>query len=566
MLIAIEYVFIVITCLLIGLVVFGRINQRLYPFILYGIAAGMVLMTTLAGPHLVGSDVHLDYYYTRLYLGDNVWPPLRGTSQETAIGNTILAPLLIKLFHMPSEWIFKLVFPLLFSTTPVILYYVYRQWLNEKDSFLSSIVFIIVPTFFMEIPGIPREMIAEVLLAATLFIIIASNMKLRYRIPSSILCGVLTTMTHYTIGIFLIILLFVGLVAKLCLKVKLRIPTWSLAFILLIISIFSIIYIGTAANGAVLYKISVIYNGFAPQGLMLNIERPPENPNAPSPCKPTFIPFQTQSTSGLNTSERFDLDRNEDLMDVALGFDFFRVPLSGKIFRILQWLLGIGVLVGMIRWRQNKQFWVFAAGALLLLALCVLIPGFSASLNASRFYHLSLFILAPITVVGGLFLLQNRQLFVLCLIIPYFLFSSGFIFEITKQTDISYINIPYNIGLSDRRIDLGATITDNDLAVVKWMADSQIPFPVYSDIFGAFIIGEDIGQRYYINQGFPKYPQELINPPYYVFIRERNVWDNCLVIRGATGCRKYRPFDEYKVDINKGIIYQVGDARVLEVR
>ena len=70
--------FILAVCLAVVVVIFGNFNKRVYPFLLYGIAAGMVLMFSLAGPYLTGSDIHLEYCYANLRAGVDVVPPWIG--------------------------------------------------------------------------------------------------------------------------------------------------------------------------------------------------------------------------------------------------------------------------------------------------------------------------------------------------------------------------------------------------------------------------------------------------------------------------------------------------------
>ena len=134
--------FILLVCIGVTLVCLDKVGRRIYPYLLYVIAAGMVLMTTLAGPYLQGLDIHLEYYYARLYAGESVLPPIVGIPQGTSIVNNIIAPLL----PIPLLWVYKVVFPLLFAAVPVILYYVFQRWLAPTQAFLASFLFIAFPT------------------------------------------------------------------------------------------------------------------------------------------------------------------------------------------------------------------------------------------------------------------------------------------------------------------------------------------------------------------------------------------------------------------------------------
>ena len=255
----------------------------------------------------------------------------------------------------------------------------------------------------------------------------------------------------------------------------------------------------------------------------------------------------------------------ESTMQVAMGVDFLKVDFLGKMFRILQWIVGIFLVVGLVRMRKIKEYWVFTSGAVFIIMVCLLPVGFSGILNITRFFHLTLFMFAPAFVVGGSYLLRTPKVLALALLIPYFLFTSGFIFEVAKYDKVESHNLPYNIALSNHRLDLGATFTENDIKVRDWAVDNEIGFPLYTDFFGSSFVGERVGYRWDLLSCFPKYPQEIVAPPYYVFIRERNVWDGGLSIWKGIGCRKLYPFSDYYVDINKNIIYQAGEARIIYV-
>jgi len=553
------YASIIAICLVVTLVAFGKIGEGYFPYLLYCIGLGMVFMFTLAGPHLQGPDVHLQYYFAQLYSGGEVWPPIRPTTPEAGIGATIIAPYLLKIFQIPLLYTFKVVYPILFAFVPVVLYSIFIRWINGREAFLASFLFIAFPSFLIEMPGIPEGMVAELLLILTIFLIIASNLRLKYKIPPIIICGLLTSFIHYSVGVILIILLIIGFFIQL--RIKGRMPTWAFGSCLIIILIGSSLFFATTVEGALARQLSLLYNSFVPEQIEVKLKEIPEFTEVPRPkefVKPTPIP-EKEAPKLPPLPERY-----EPLMQTALGLDFLEVPTSGQFFRVLQWILVLLIPIGLVRLRRNKEYWIFTIGTIILIGLC-LIPEFSSILNATRFFHFSLIMLAPASIIGGILIFRKPQIFTLCILIPYFLFTSGFIFEVTKQEDISRINIPYNIALSDHRVDLGATITENDLEVADWIVEDAA-FPLYSDLHASCLIGEKIGSRAEISDTFHRYENLMLPPPYYVFIRERNVWDGKVNVWSGIGCREFFPIEKYGININENIIYQVGGARVLEVK
>jgi len=556
------YAMIAMISLWVAFVAFREGGEGYYPYLLYYTGLALVLQMTLAGPVLIGPDVHLEYYWAQYFSGGDVWEPTKYYAPAAGMGATVIAPLIQRAFHIPIIWTFKVVYPIFFAFVPVLLYYLFSRWVTRKVAFLSCILFIFFPGFLLEMPGIPEGMLAELFLVLTLFLMIMGPFRMRYRIPLIITCGLLASFIHYSMGVILIIYLTVGATVNLFLRVESR-RVVGLCCVAILVG--SSVYFLATASGAVAVKLSSIYNGWAPEGLEINLEQPTLlteswlSTEPKGPVQPTN-PIQTDPEPAPPWSERY-----EDLMKTSLGFDFLEVGTLDKVFRILQWGIGLCIPIGLVLLRRNREYWLFASGAVLMLGLC-LYPGWSPILNASRFAHLALLLLAPACLVGGLHVLRRPQVFVACLLVPYFLFTSGFVFEVARYDSIGSITIPYATSLSDHRIDLGATITENDMEVMDWIADERTTFPLYADVVGANLIGERIGYRPKELYAFHKYPNLTMDPPYFVFLRERNIRDGTVVIWAGIGQRLHFPFERYDINIDENVVYQTGNARVLEVK
>jgi len=551
----IGYTFIILICVEVTLVVLGRVRPRLFPYLLYGTAAGMVLMTSLAGPYLVGFDIHLEYYFAQLHAGKDVMPPIVHIPQGTSIANNLIAPML----PIPLMWVYKLVYPLLFAVVPVILYFVYKKWLTPIQSFLASFLFIAFPAFAMELPTIARQMTAEVVLAILLYLLVTSNWRLRYKVPLIATCGALLPFFHYSIGLVAPILLGTSLVLASILKTGAR-KLIRVGFVTVVVA--SAIYLPLAEDGAVVKVVVHRYNSLVPGRYEIDYPLPPElRPPETRPAVHEDGEITPSGTALPNSvqpeSQKSFIDRYQPLMRSGLGSDFLETTATGKVFRILQWAVVVLVVAGSWKLRRNRSYLVFASGGVLLLLL-MLVPGFTGILNATRVVHLALFLVAPAFAVA------LKPKYLLIVLIPYFLFTSGFVFEVTKQDTIEQITIPYSIGLSDHRIDLGATTTADDNEIVRYIVDNEL-FPVFADIHGANLIGEVIGYRGDINRPLRQlgiWPAEGS----YIFIRSRNVEERYLTLWNGTGCRRFVDPAKYGVDWNENVVYQSGDARVLEVK
>jgi len=187
-------------------------------------------------------------------------------------------------------------------------------------------------------------------------------------------------------------------------------------------------------------------------------------------------------------------------------------------------------------------------------------------------YHIGLFFIAPACILGGLLIFRNLKILTLCLLIPYFLFTSGVLFEVTKHTDISTADVPYSIVLSHERVDVCGVFTKNDILVARWAAENNLT-PVYLDINGMLLFTETMAREQW-KTDYRWYPSgtDAIPDGAYIFLRERNNQKEEITFKprgrtSATGMRVSFSYQESGLDevIKNGeVIYQLGDAMVIK--
>lgn len=549
------YVLILLICIITALVAFNKLPSKWNPYLLYFSAAGLVLMTTCAGTHLVGSDIHLEYYYAQLYSGAEVWQPIFAVPQGTSIANNVIAPLL----PWPLLWTYKIVFPLMFATTPVLLYYVFQKWLEPTKAYLGAFAFISFTPFFMEVPTIARQMVAETLLVMALYIILKWESKHRLWILPVL--GALLPLAHYSIA--LVALIALGTSFLVC--IVLRQGYWKpILLVLAGIIIASAIYFPTAQEGAVLRKVGHLYNAYVPEPLRianpafqlpeLPEEAEPSEPGARQTVGPDADPSVPEDMQGMSWLERYDT-----LIAAGLGGDFLQTNAIGKAYRVFQWLFILAIGLGLWRLRRSKSYWPFALGFGLVTAMCI-VPGWANILNVTRFFHLSLIVLAAAIAASA-----NSKYLLVLLLLPYFLLTSGLVFEVAKQPNISTVTAPYSVALSDYRMDLGATTTKDDLIVRDYIIEHEL-FPINSDNYGALLVQETtgpMGPRKDLNIALPKTPRELEG---YIFLRSRNTQDGIFNVWKDIGQRNFWTLEDYGVTDANEVIFQSGDAKVVRCK
>lgn len=403
----ISYIAIIATILAIVLVSTKVIKERWYSSVIYLAALLNLWSTTLLGQSVVGIDISRELAMSNQALQNGWnWTGIYDVSNTSVLVGWAI-PQFSKLFQIPVEWVYKLLLPMVFACTPSILFIIFRKQFDTLKAFYASIFFIIMPVFSLEIGAIGKSMVAETLMTCC-FWAMFSNIKWWFKLPLMITFALLTLWTHYTVGVmlifYLIAIVFILLIAKLFKNwqlwkqkvVSLWIP--SVVVVFLIVGFAG--YYSKASQG-------IVYNTvirFGQQYTVLTnsfIKHPQEMPVSESiTSNETLKEIQLRE---LAVSAR-DLD---PLTSIGLGKDFINASTLGKVFRVVQYLTQLLIVIGcfwlLFKYKQynfSREFIAGIGASLLVLLFVVVVPMFSSLINATRNYQLSLFFLAPMFILG----------------------------------------------------------------------------------------------------------------------------------------------------------------------
>lgn len=553
---------IAVVCLLIGLAVFDRIKSNFYPILIYVMSVSLLFQTSLLSSYLIGADIHNEACWANVSLL-NGWDPQLLTLTNTSLPVTILVPFISRITGIDVVWVFKISLPFIFSLVPTLLFFLFKKWGTSKEAFLASTFFIVMPSFFLEVSAIAKQIFAEVGMALVLLVLF-TDLRLKLKIPILVSSVALVVFSHYSVAIILGVFLLVGLMMKLILKPKMPTPTW----------VFGLLIAVTLVTGGIYY--SRVASGLTIRYATALIPVPTQQVDLPllAPITVGPIPEEERTEAILSPAIRYgrlpgkglSVSDHSTLVRAGIGLDFLENPPPGRAFRILQYLTEISIVVGLIYLmkKRRKDFFIFGSTGVLILGLCIFWPGFSSILNASRFYHLTLFALAPAFVVGGRLLFRNIKVMSVCLLIPYLIFTSGFFFEAIHSERIDIPSIPFTAGLTNHRIDLGGSITKDDETVRDWLATQDEM--IYGDVYGIFFLQERTGLKKDIAFLLNIIDPEETLADSYIFLRSRNQEERKVTQWNGIGLRRIYTYKEAGIDKmleEREIVYQVGDSTVL---
>ena len=515
--------------------------------------------------------------------------PYLFSSYNSSASISVFLPFLARFLGIPLEWAFKVVPPLFLAGIPTITYFIFRKEFGTKVAFLSAFFFVSIPTVLVELSGNARQSIGEFFLVACLWLIVSHAIERKSsRYPLMALFALLTMVSHYTMGGVLwgyligsVVLLLAG---KYILKLKPHVHIGLLSLVVITTITLGLLYYGWADRGAALSDIKASVS-FQINRVLSNepiTVAPPDTPDTSAAGRPTMSvpPASIVGSGGGVGAAHWLLD--DPMLALATGGDFFITTLAGKVFRLFQYLTQLLIILGVIvilkNYRKHSpEYLVLVVMGNVILALTLFYPGMSTILNATRFYNLALLFMAPAVIVGGKLLLRNYKVLTIGVLIPYFLFTSGAVFELTKTTDLSKVTIPYTHALSAIRADTAPVLTDNDITARNWIKANNA-FPVHGDMgatTAVFSVQSNMGwevnrllDKWLISWFVYRPAKDALDPvpdDAYIFLRERNVEKEELTHQIGVGLRWIQSYEDAKFwDLLAGrpIVFRVGNAIV----
>ena len=585
--------------LIVGLVAFNKfIPTQAYPFTLFMVALSLFYQTTLFSSYLIGSDIHLENYLARLVLQTGYWDASIANSVNSCLSIVIVAPFHSLFLGMDVAWLFKIIYPLFFCLVPLGLYRVFSSQIGPRYAFFSAFFFISLPMFFMDMPQLVRQQFSELFFVLVMLLLVDRKLTNMQRTILAVFFSLGVIVSYYGLGTgYAVGYIACGLLLLLFLKSRWGKITWqwlvgksnllpddlsspgafnkkALFAIIAVSMVFMLLYYGFVASGAAAGGIRAITE---------------------------IVPANTQ---GIGSA--LGLTISEPLIRTAIGLDFSLASLGGKIWRVLQYMVELCFILGFIRLifrpatlgRLKTEYVAFVLVSVLILVAVFVLPALSYRVNTfnaygmgiTRIWQITLLLLSPLFIFGGemlvaglvrlwrLFSKGSASLYtrvsyqsfmwfpVVVILIPYFVFNSGAVFELSRSRTTDFIDMPYSITLSSHRVDLNTVFELQDLAAARWLCGAiKDNVPVYADHHS---------NKLFINQvDFPCPAREVtrdkggVEAPGYFYLRSWNVSSGTLTFPTGYATRQSLEFDNlawFKPIVeDSGRIYNNGGAQVL---
>ena len=166
-------------------------------------SVALLLVVSLRGWFITGHDIQSEYKVFTAALNAGRWlADSSATAYNACLSINILPVSVVRLTGIPGIYVFKVVLPVLFAVTPVLVYRSVRNVGPRIIALLSAVYFMLFPTFYTDMPYLARQEVAFVLLGCMIVVItdpgrpVARSLVLRRAAVLVLMTGVV--LSHYS--------------------------------------------------------------------------------------------------------------------------------------------------------------------------------------------------------------------------------------------------------------------------------------------------------------------------------------------------------------------------------
>ncbi len=421
----------------------------------YLLSAALLLMTSLRGWSVTGHDIQLEYRVFQLTAAHGKWDMAAFRDPYNAcLSITMLPTQMAALLHVDDPYVFKVFFQLMFAVCPVMVFILARRYFSDRVAILAVVYFIGFPTFFTDMPFLNRQEMALLFVAAGFLVMTNPLWTKRRRQYLLVTAALGVELCHYSSSYIFFGILVVAWLGQTILARGWP-PTWARADlpetadgrwstatrtlgIGCLIAILAIIGawggLVTRTAGGVPSEIDAAVSGFVHQnagaksstvnyGLfsggtadsqtLLNQYRDETLAFRAKAPPGTFIPEAVVNRYPTPVVALPDLAVTRAgrlLSDIGIAPSSVNGAMRSLAARGEQVFLLIGMVALVVSKRRRgtvaREYYYFCVGGIVMLVAITVLPSLSVEYDVLRVFQEALIVMAPVIVVGSLWLFQ----------------------------------------------------------------------------------------------------------------------------------------------------------------
>lgn len=445
------------------------IPSELYFLAIFIVSISLLLSTSLVSKHVMGWDIAAEYYTFKETLISGSWkaPGFMVSYSfvdilNSVLSTTILPTIYSSVLNLEGETTYKVVYPILFSFVPLLMYATFKSQTSKPVAFLSSLFFVSSSTVFygLEPISLVRQMIGGMFLLLSIFSLVNSEMSVKSRRLLFVVFSSALVVSHYSLA-FIFVFYAVSVFILSTIRRKKGILNISLVLILIVVTLGWYIYVSSPP----FEKLTEVFRNMVDQF----------------------------ANDILAPQARFDPGIASLSPTVQTG----PVGLVHKaLVYVTNFFIALGVIVALIKPRKfslNSEFRLLVILSGGLLFLCIAVPNLAPTLDFTRFYQITILVLALSFGLGGMFFIQvveriskpllakrvtggDLDLRIMALILVAFLaFQVGFVNRLSGGFPYSY-SLDLDRKKTSDDLDVVVTLyriytTEQEVAGAKWISE-----------------------------------------------------------------------------------------------
>jgi len=535
----------------------------------------LVFLLALRSNHIIGFDAHSEYYIFQQTFHNEQWQILGGGILDSLLSISLLPTIYQSFLNINSEYLFKILYPILFSISPLIVYLVSKKYIGSSYAFLASLFFMSQQVFLSAAYN-PRTTLGILFFALSVMVLINSRLDEFSRKLLYIIFGGSIIVSHYStafIAFFVLLFTYIGMqvIPKMILRQRKPVPSQnpsagkdppsSTSSVTTLEVTRSHVRTRVTITSVALFFVILFFWYSQVTG-------------PPFVSAVNFVSRTFQSLPEFYILE----SRGEEVVALA-GVELAAKGIPHRVEFAFSWIsitfIAIGVLTTLARVRHmvdfpgdeketppflnqkiDAEFFAYALACSALLVVILVLPAVLRGYSMLRTYSQMMTVLSPFFVIGGIMIAKFLHtkwtyLVVLLAIIPYFMCNTGTMYQT--------FGVPRAITLNSegRSYDV-LFIHDQETLAARWLGDYTAENArIYADKNGTMRLRTQGGIR------SPAYAGALIEDNQsiegYIFLGHYNVVEGKLVDRHYHSHPMANYHDEFA---GKAKIYSNGGSEV----
>lgn len=173
-----------------------RVSEKVYPVAIFLISISLLLMYSLRTNHIIGSDIHREYFIFVTTWDNLFWSKLGFGALDTSLSISILPAIYQTFLNIDPEYLYKLFPSVIVSILPLAVYLLSKKYIGSFYAFLTS-VFFMSQIVFLLTPTYVRVNIAIFFFGLAIFVLFDDNIRESSKRALFIIFAASTIVSHY---------------------------------------------------------------------------------------------------------------------------------------------------------------------------------------------------------------------------------------------------------------------------------------------------------------------------------------------------------------------------------